>query len=64
MPKKKENQKTVLSLNSDTAQFSGFLSFFIILQTQVRRQVKMNGKADITVGPNDIAERKETSVLA
>ena len=24
----------------------------------------MNGKADITVGPNDIAERKETSVLA
>ena len=24
----------------------------------------MNGKADITVGPTDIAERKETSVLA
>ena len=64
MRKKKENQKTVQSLNSDTAQFSGFLSFFIIVRSQVRKPAKMNGKADITVGPNDIAERKETSVLA
>ena len=39
-------------------------SFFTIARTPLRRLVRINGKVDITVGPNNIAERKETSVLA